>query len=132
MMTVFQLDRIQKKLPITKLEYQELKKQGLAEGRYPNIFVSYKVADITDQKKEYVKTAGISDEACMQVVEKYLSKFGTATKKELVDVLDGVLPGHLDEKQRGRKVGYIMTKMRNREIVVISGKGAGAKWSLKT
>ena len=29
-----------------KREFQELKKQGLVEGRYPNIFVSFKVADI--------------------------------------------------------------------------------------
>lgn len=131
LMTVFQIDRVQKKLPISKVDYQELKKQGLVEGRYPNIFVSSKVADMTGQKKEYVKTAGISDEACMQVVEKYLSKFGTATKKELVEVLKDVLPEHLEEKQRVRKVGYIMKKMKEKEIADSAGMGAGAKWFLK-
>jgi ATP-dependent DNA helicase RecG len=40
------LDKVQKEEVISKEDFNELKKSGLVEGRYPNIFVSYKVANI--------------------------------------------------------------------------------------
>lgn len=36
--TVFLLDQVQKQETISKENFKELKKQGLVEGRYPNIF----------------------------------------------------------------------------------------------
>lgn len=53
--TVFLLDKVQKKEIISMDDYKRLKKNGLAEGRYPNIFVSFKVAELVGQKTEYVK-----------------------------------------------------------------------------
>ena len=41
--TVFLLDKVQKKEVISKESFAQLKKQKLVEGRYPNIYVSYKV-----------------------------------------------------------------------------------------
>jgi len=130
LMTVFLLDRVQKKQPISRVDFQELKKQGLAEGRYPNIFISQRVADMTNQKEAYVKTTGISDEACMQLIKKYLEKFDCATKKEIVVVLENVLPGVLDKQQKSRKVSYLLKKMKDADMIFTTGKGSGAKWRL--
>lgn len=52
--TVFLLDKIQKKELISKEDFAILKKAELVEGRYPNIFVSYKVANIVGQQTDYV------------------------------------------------------------------------------
>ena len=40
--TVFLLDQVQKKKTISKEDFSQLKSRNLVEGRYPNIFVSYK------------------------------------------------------------------------------------------
>lgn len=50
--TVFLLDKVQKKETISKENFRILKRQGLIEGRYPNLFVSFKVADIVGQKAD--------------------------------------------------------------------------------
>ena len=44
---VILLDRIQKGLPISRDEHQQLKKQRLVEGRFPNLIVSASVAKAT-------------------------------------------------------------------------------------
>ena len=58
--TVFLLDKVQKKEIISKESYLHLKKQGLVEGRYPHIFVSYKVANIVGQQTDYIRNKGLS------------------------------------------------------------------------
>lgn len=52
------LDRIQKKLPISKEEYRILKKKELVEGRYPNINISAAGASAIDKKAEYTNAKG--------------------------------------------------------------------------
>lgn len=51
--TVFLLDKVQKHEMISKEGYNEIKKLGLVEGSYPNVFVSYKVADMEEQQTKY-------------------------------------------------------------------------------
>ena len=52
--TVFLLDQIQKKQTISLENYHELKKKNLVEGRYPNIFVSFKVANAVGERTRYI------------------------------------------------------------------------------
>jgi len=35
--------------------------QLLVEGRYPNIYVSFRVAEITDEKAKHIKNKGLDD-----------------------------------------------------------------------
>lgn len=62
MATVFLLDKVQKKEIISKESYLQLKKQGLVEGRYPHIFVSYKVVNIVGQQTDYIRNKGLSND----------------------------------------------------------------------
>ncbi len=48
---VILLDRIQKGLPISRDEHQQLKKQRLVEGRFPNLIVSASVAKATGRNR---------------------------------------------------------------------------------
>lgn len=128
LMTVFLLDKIQKREPISKVDFLELKKQGLSEGRYPNIYVSYKVADMVDQKKEYVKAAGLTDEICMQLIKGYLGKFGESKASEITEAVEDALPGQLSKMQKRRKVSNILQKMKKNGMADTKGKGAGALW----
>lgn len=50
MRTVFLLDKVQKQEVVSKESFKDLKKKGLVEGRYPNVFVSFKVAILSDRK----------------------------------------------------------------------------------
>ena len=124
MKTVFWLDKVQKQEVISKESFKILKKQGLVEGRYPNIFVSFKVADIVGQKAEYVRNKGLDDDICKQLIIKALEPMGEASKQELMDVLEKALPDVLSKEQKSKKVSNLLQAMK------IKGKNKYAKWRL--
>ena len=128
--TVFLLDRIQKKVPISREEYMELRKNGLAEGRFPNIYVSFKVADLLGQKTEYVKNKGLNDETCKNLIVNALKEMGSATKSELRKVIDAALPAILDEKQKDKKLSNLLQSLRMDGVIDNDGKRKFAKWFL--
>lgn len=129
--TVFLLDKVQKKEIISKESFRILKKQGLVEGRYPNLFVSLKVADIVGQKADYIRNKGLDDDICKQLIIKALESMGEASKHELMDILDKALPEVLSENQKSKKVSNLLQILKNENIIAIRGKNRYAKWFLK-
>ncbi len=129
--TVFLLDKIQKKETISNIDYQSLKKKGLAEGRYPNIYVSFKIADLIGQKTEYVKNKGLNDETCKNLIINALKEMKFASKSELRTVIDAAFPAILDEKQKDKKLSNLLQALRLSGIIDNDGKHKYAKWFLK-
>lgn len=108
MKTVFLLDKVQKKEVISKDNFNNLKKQGLVEGRYPNIFVSFKIADMVGQTAEYIRNKGLDDDICKQLIIKALKSMGEASKSELMQVLEKALPEVLNDEQKSKKVSNLL------------------------
>lgn len=131
MKTVFLLDKVQKKEVISKESFKVLKKQGLVEGRYPNVFVSFKVADIVGQKAAYVRNKGLDDDICKQLIVKALQSMGEVSKQELMEVLEKALPEVLSDEQKSKKVSNLLQAMKREVAVVAKGRNRYAKWSLK-
>ena len=102
----------------------------LVEGRYPNIFVSFKVADIVGQKAVYVRNKGLDDDICKQLIVKALGSMGEASKKDLMEVLEKALPEVLSEEQKSKKVSNLLQAMKKDGIVVTTGTNRYAKWYL--
>ena len=130
MRTVFLLDKVQKNEVISKDSFKELKKRGLVEGRYPNVFVSFKVADIVGQKAAYVRNKGLDDDACRQFIIKTLESMGKAGKCEIMEVLNKLLPEILSDQQKSRKVSNMLQMMKKEGIVDVEGTTRHAKWYL--
>ena len=128
--TVFLLDKVQKKEIISMDDYKRLKKNGLAEGRYPNIFVSFKVAELVGQKTEYVKNLGLNDDVCKTFIISTLKKIQRASNTELLEVIDAALPAILDEKQKRKKLSNLLQDMKKSGIVDSGGGRRYAKWFL--
>lgn len=128
--TVFLLDKIQKKEIISKEDFAILKKAELVEGRYPNIFVSYKVANIVGQQTDYVRNKGLSNDVCKQIIINALETMEKASVSELKEILAGALPAFLDEKQQSKKVSNILQAMKRDNIADVSGTGHAARWFL--
>lgn len=129
--TVFSLDKVQKKEVISKESFAQLKKQKLVEGRYPNIYVSYKVANIVGQQTEYVKNKGLKNDVCKQIIINALDTMGEASAGELKEVLSGSLSAVLNDKQQSRKVSNILQAMKREGIADVDGVGHAARWYLK-
>lgn len=131
MRTVFLLDQVQKQETVSKENFKVLKKRGLVEGRYPNIFVSFKVADIVGQKAVYVRNKELDDDICKQLIMKALESMEEASKQELMEVLEKALPEVLSDEQKSKKVSNLLQAMKKEYIIDIKGKNRYAKWYLK-
>ena len=131
MRMVFLLGKVQKQEVISKESFKLLKRQGLVEGRYPNIFVSFKVADIVGQKAAYIRNRGLEDDICKQLIVKALEAMGEASKREIMEVLENALPEVLDEGQKSKKVSNLLQAMKKEGLVAAEGKTRHAKWILQ-
>ncbi|MCX5812544.1 MAG: hypothetical protein NT178_08370, partial [Proteobacteria bacterium] len=123
--TVILLDKVQKKTLLTKYEYQYLRKQGLVEGRSPNIYVSWSVASAIDKKAEYLKYRGVDDQHYQELVMAFIKKNKKATRKEINDILMDKLPAILVEEQKTSKINRLLSKVmakRNKLIRNIGSK----------
>ena len=129
--TVFLLDKVQKKEVISKESYLRLKKQELVEGRYPHIYVSYKVANIVGQQTDYVRNRGLSNDVYKQIIINALETMERVSVTELKQILLGALPAVLDDKQQSKKVSNILQAMKREGTADVDGTGHAARWYLK-
>lgn len=129
--TVFLLDQIQKKKTISKDDFSQLKSRNLVEGRYPNIFVSYKIANAVGDKANYVRQKGLDEAVYIQFILSTL-RLGPAKKADLFAVLKDTLPDVLTEQQKSKKLSNLLQKMKKEGIIDVKGVAANSEWYLPT
>ena len=130
--TVFLLDKVQKKETITHDQYLNLKKAGLVEGRYPNIYVSYSVAEAVGQKPEYIRNSGLEDEKCKEFILKAIEKAGEVKNSELLPIVEDIFPRILSEKQKRKKLSNLLQAMKKKDKTIDSrGRTSNVVWFLR-
>lgn len=127
---VMLLDRVQKRKPLTAAEIRVLRGKRLIEGRAPNLYISATVADMTGQQAAYIRNRGFDDAHYMKMIVDFLKKFGSATRQQFDELLLPKLPDHLTEKQKYRKISYLKTKLRERDVIHNAGSDADPCWML--
>jgi ATP-dependent DNA helicase RecG len=109
---VLALDRVQKGLEVPDSAIQALKRKGLVEGRKPRFRVSAAVAAASSKRAAYIKTRAFDDQHYADLVLQYLSKFGSASRKEIDELLWDKLSDALNDAQKKSKIGNILTGLR--------------------
>ena len=110
---VMLLDRVQKKYMITKEQSDYLRKDKLIEGRYPNIYISSDIAKITGKKEEYVYNSGLENDFYKELILKYLNEYGSASRKEIIALLEDKLPKSLDNKNKINRIKYLLNTLKD-------------------
>ncbi len=128
---VMLLDRVQKKLEITKEQSDYLRKDNLIEGRYPSIYISSDIAKITGNKEEYVYNSGLENDFYKEIIMKYLNEYGSASRKEIIALLDDKLPKSLDNKNKINRVRYLLDILKKEEKIYNDAKSGGSCWKVK-
>ena len=128
--TVFVLDKVQKKETISKEDFRVLKKNGLVEGRYPNIYVSHKVANVVGKETEYVKNKGLANDVYKQIILNAIEKMDGCSVSQLKEVLKGALPESLNQQQQSKKITNLLQSMKKEGDIILVGSGHAAKWYL--
>lgn len=127
---ILALDRVQKKLPIPDEKSKQLRRYRLIEGRKPNYHVSATVAAATDNKAEYIRTRGLDDDYYKTLITDYLSKFGRASRNEIDVFLWDKLSDALDDYQKSRKVGNLISNLRRSGKILNHGSNKSPIWKL--
>ena len=130
--TVIVLDKVQKKEALTENERKMLRNEKLIEGKYPNIFVTAKVAAVTDKKAQYIKNRAFDKEYYKNLILEYLKEYGSASRKDLESLLTDKLPDFMDPQQKYRKISSIIKELSQKEnkIVNTSGSTKFSNWKL--
>lgn len=130
--TVIALDKVQKKEALTENERKMLRNEKLIEGKYPNIFVTAKVAAVTDKKAQYIKNRAFDKEYYKNLILEYLKQYGSASRKDLESLLTDKLPDFMNAEQKYRKISNIIKELSQKEnkIVNTSGSTRFSNWKL--
>lgn len=125
---VLALDRVQKELAVPDVAIKALKRKGLVEGRKPRFRVSAAVAAASATKAEYIKTRAFDDQHYADLILEYLSKFGSASRKEVDNLLWDKLSDALNDAQKKSKIGNILRKLRVDGVIFNAGSRPAPQW----
>lgn len=116
--TVIYLDKVQKKIPITKSAAGMLRKQRLVEGRYPHLFVVPEIAAITEEKSTYIKYRAFNNAHYKQMVLSFIENFGSASRQEINNLLLDKISEALSEEQKTKKINNLLQKMARKDNTI--------------
>ncbi|MEX0810680.1 MAG: RNA-binding domain-containing protein [Chitinophagales bacterium] len=114
------LDKVQKNLPLTNDAIKLLRRKKLIEGRKPNFHISSSIAEITGQKADYVKNRGFKDQHYKDMIISYLGEYGSASKKDIDNLILDILPNVLDKHQKENKVRNLLYTMHKRGKTIVN------------
>ncbi|MEO5955120.1 MAG: RNA-binding domain-containing protein [Nitrospiraceae bacterium] len=125
---VILLDRVQKKKPIGRDEYRQLKAAGLVEGRYPSLMVAGAVAKMTGETGRHIRERGFNKQYYLDLVLALLHEHGPVGRAAVDDVLLSKLPDRLTPKQKQRKVHNLLQELRRSGSIVNRGTRSHPEW----
>jgi len=127
---ILALDRVQKQLTIGDEMLRKLRRQGLVEGRKPNLYVSASVAKVVAKKADYIKNRAQDDDYYCKLITDYLRSFGQASRGEIDKLLANKLSDALDVEQKINKVSNLLAILRRRGTIVNKGSKKSPSWEL--
>ncbi len=128
---VMVLDSIQKKRKVSKESIQPLREKNLVEGRYPNVFVSAFIAEVTQKRAQYIKNRAFDADHYQQLILKFIDQYGSATREEIDTLITDKLPEILDPAQKRTKINNLISKMRIDDVIENQGYNKKPSWIRK-
>ena len=125
---VILLDKVQKKIPIDKDQYKRLKSLGAAEGRYPNVFISAKVAKAVGEEAKHMRNRGLGTRYDMDYILGMIKEHGPVSRKKIDDVLMTRLPDVLSNEQKRRRIHYYLFKLSKKGKIRNEGSRRCPRW----
>lgn len=102
----------------------------MIEGRYPRVYISSNIAQLMNEKVNYMEQKGLSNKYYMDYIKEYLSRFDQATRQEINSLIYPKLPSDLSEDQKDQRIKYLLTTLRKLNIIVNIGSDTKSIWVL--
>jgi ATP-dependent DNA helicase RecG len=131
---VLLLDKVQKGKRLDKKDADRLKKQGLVEGRYPQLIVSGKVAAATGTQAQHIRKRGFDNDYYRDLLLKLIREHGPIGPDVVNELFMEKLPDSLTEEQKQTKIRNLTYELAHRKKLIEnvgSKRGRGALWKTK-
>lgn len=127
---VITLDQIQKRHPTDRQQVASLRKKGLVEGRYPNVYVAAQIAKATEQEADYTKHRAFDKQYYKDLVLAFLDQHGEAAPNDIQRLLADKLSDILSDQQKRIKIRNLLQEMSHKDGTIANrgGRGNQAKW----
>ncbi len=115
---IYVLDKVQKHEKLSDEAIALLRKKKFVEGRKNNLFLSYKIVSESKHvnlKTSYVKNKSFNDSYYKELIMTYVTKFNSATRKEITTLLEDKLSDVLTEKQKYDKITNLLASLRKQQ-----------------
>jgi len=126
--TVILLDKVQKRMQISKEEHRRLKSLGFVEGRYPNLMVAGPIARLTGQKARHIREKGFDRHFYMNMIEELIQQHGPVSRNDIDQFLLDKLPEVLNPEQKKNRIHNLLGELSNRGKITNTGSRRSPRW----
>ena len=131
--SIIQLDKVQKGIRIGKEAAGILRRNGLIEGRYPNLVVSGKVAAITGGQAQHIRKRGFDNRYYRDLLLELIREHGPVSPEVISELFMEKLPEILTDEQKRTKIRNLTYELANKRGLIEnvgSPRGKGARWQI--
>lgn len=127
---VILLDKIQKRVPISREDHRRLKSVGVVEGRYPNLFIARHVAKLTGQEARHILERGFNKKYYQDLIVALVKEYGPINRSKIDDLLFSKLPDVMTDKQKKDKVHNLLSELSRNNVICNVGSRGQSQWQL--
>ena len=124
------LDRVQKRLTISREEHWSLKAAGLVEGRYPSVMVAGAVAKVTGELGRHILERGFDKRYYLDLIIELLRQHGPVTRRDVDAVLIPKLPDRLTDEQKRVMVHNLLQELSRTGQIENKGSRTNPQWQV--
>jgi len=131
LLDIILLDKLQKGKKLNEGEAKHLRSKQLIEGKKPNYFISASAVNpLTNakMKAQYIHQRGFDDDHYKKMILDFINKFGSASRKEIDELILPKLPDVLDEEKKKNKVNNLISSLRIAARIKNTGSAAKPCW----
>ena len=131
--TIIQLDRVQRRRPITRDEHRHLKRERLVEGRFPSVVVAAQIAAATGEKAKHIRDKGFDNQYYRDLILKIVSEHQPVSRDDINRLLFDKLPEVLTAEQKQWKIHNLLYDLSHRRMQICNtGSRRFPQWVLLT
>lgn len=127
---VMLLDKIQKRMTVTREEHRQLKTAALVEGRYPNLLIAGRVAKLTGQEVRHIRERGFTKQYYLDLIIALVQEHGPVSREKIDSLLLDKLPEVLTVRQKKDKVHNLLSELSREKRIRNVGSRGRPKWQV--
>jgi len=125
---VMLLDKIQKRVQISREEHRLLKSAGLVEGRYPNLLIAGRISKAVGKSAKHIRDRGFDKTYYMDLILALVREHGPVARSEIDRLILDKLPEVMSQQQKKNKVHNLLSELARKGKIVNAGSRRESGW----